>query len=101
MSGSIANVRLSPHARYDIADAVDYYRSIHADLPAKFVDELEQLLQFIQLHPELYQRLRHHLSIRRAVMHHFPYVVAYDRFEGDIVVLRVWCSHKDPASLLP
>ena len=92
-------VFFSPRAEYDIRAAVSYYQTIHRTIAERFVEEMESLLRVIEEHPDSFQRVNQNSSIRRAVMHHFPHIIAYDRTDKAIMVLRVRSAKQDIANL--
>lgn len=93
-------VEFSPRASLDVSTAFAYYKDIRHDLAQGFIEELDWVLVFIASHPHSFQRVRDDSNIRRAVMHRFPYVIAYELWQEKIIVLRVRSSHQDPAGLI-
>ena len=93
-------IQFSPRAQNDIADAFHHYRTVHLQLAARFMDEMQQTLFFIQSHPNSFQHVQENSTIRRAVMHSFPHIIAYDTLENSLIILRVRSSRQNPSGLL-
>lgn len=92
-------VEFSARAEQDLLAIFRYYNDLNVTLPKRFMEELDWLIERIQSHPYSFQRVREESDIRRAVMHLFPHIIAYDVWQQRIVILRVRSSRQDPAGL--
>ena len=86
------NVR--PPAELDILDAYDWYERTHRGLGETFVGEIDIALERICAHPFVFREVE--TSIRRAVLHTFPYLIFYTVDEFSIEVLGVLHAAQDP-----
>ncbi|TDD67612.1 type II toxin-antitoxin system RelE/ParE family toxin [Jiangella aurantiaca] len=97
-------VRLRERARWDIEDAISYYRKEHAQQSAlDFIDALERVYAMIGRHPGAGStRYGHELGLpglRTAPVERFPYLVFYVEREDHLDVWRVLHTKRDiPAS---
>lgn len=82
-------------AEADIQEAFDWYEGRTEGLGAEFLHAVDYALASIQRNPLGYQSV--YRSIRRAVVHRFPYIVLYVVRERDIAILACVDSRRDPA----
>ena len=99
MDQTVSAIHFSPRAQQDVATAFKHYEQVHVGLGGRFLAELDAMLHLVARHPQSFQSI--HNDIRRAVMHRFPYIIAYEIWQGSVIVLRVRASHQDPKTLLP
>jgi toxin ParE1/3/4 len=87
---------VSPEARDDIAEAIDWFRERSPELSARFRLELEETYLRISEHPEIHPLV--YRSFRRALLRHFPYSVYYVVHEDAAVVVGVVHQAQHPST---
>lgn len=83
-----------PAARADLLEARTWYESQRAGLGADVTAAVEETLQRIGDHPELYPEVRP--GLRRVVLFDFPYSVFYRRASAVIEVIAIFHHRRDP-----
>ena len=68
-------VRYSPEALADVAEAFSWYQAQRPGLGWEFVGELEATLSLLQRMPQAGPEV--HRALRRALLRRFPYAVYY------------------------
>ena len=81
-------------AERDIIETTKYYETQQTGLGIKFLEQLEQYLERIQTHPELFQIKRP--PYREAFIKKFPYLIIYEFIENKVVVYAVFNTRKNP-----
>lgn len=90
-----AELRLTPPAEQDVAEAYAWYEDQRPGLGEDFLQRLEACLAAVQRSPELLSVA--HEDYRRALVRRFPYAVFYS-FEADAVTVHaVFHTARDPA----
>lgn len=79
----VYNVVFHRSARSDIAEICDWYAGKREGLDTKFLLSLEEKIEHIRVHPEIYQA--YYRDVRRVALSHFPYALYY-RLVGKIFV---------------
>ncbi|MFO0691712.1 MAG: type II toxin-antitoxin system RelE/ParE family toxin [Myxococcota bacterium] len=87
-------VRLTPEAEADVAQARDWYAERAEQLGADFVASVDAALEQVEAFAELAPIV--HASVRRTLLHRFPYGVFYTIEGGEIVVLGCFHARRDP-----
>lgn len=82
-------------AEADIEEAFAWYEARAEGLGAEFLQAVDAALASIQRHPQGYQIV--YRSMRRAVVHRFPYIVLYVVRAQDIAIVACVDSRRDPA----
>jgi plasmid stabilization system protein ParE len=77
------------HARFDIAEAADWYERQSVGLGVEFVRAVNAMVASIHRNPEQYQRIRGRL--RRAALRRFPYGIFYVSSADEVTILG--CIH--------
>lgn len=70
-----------PLAREEMADAIDYYTAIDAQLATRLADEIDILIADVQAAPlrwGFYEPLIEHRRWRRRLATGFPYILIYE-----------------------
>ncbi len=88
-------VIVRPEAELDINDAYAWYEERSSGLGAQFLGAIDEALLLASREPEIFQRV--HLSVRRALIHRFPYGIFYTIEPGRIVVLAVMHTARHPS----
>jgi toxin ParE1/3/4 len=81
-------------ARAEFDDAADWYEQRRAGLGASFTSAVQQVLSQISGQPELYPRV--YRDIREALVSGYPYCIYYREEPGQVVVLSVFHTARDP-----
>lgn len=87
-------VRIRPEAAQDLEDAAIWYEEQGRGLGHQFLDEVRRALARVVEQPQLYPSV--HRTIRRALIHRFPFGVFYRVEVGSIVVVAVMHGSRDP-----
>jgi plasmid stabilization system protein ParE len=88
-------LEFTPNAEVDIDEATLWYFEQEPELAARFVIELERVLDQILENPNAWTVIEP--DIRRALLRTFPYAVIY-RIEDDVIqVAMITHQHRDPA----
>lgn len=64
-----------------------------------FRHEVDAIFDAVKQYPRLYQRVGLHETIRRAVLHRFPFVIVYQIGDETITVLAVMPSRAKPTKV--
>ena len=83
-----------PLAQADIDDAVTWYEQQQSGLGSRFLDVLDHVFKRIRETPLQFPTVS--VSIRRALLHTFPYAVYFRETEQAVVILAVLHLHRDP-----
>jgi plasmid stabilization system protein ParE len=89
-------VRLTPEAEADVTEAYAWYGDRGSELGSDFLRAFDRVLEILGEHPEAYPAV--HGSLRRALMHRFPYCVLYIRDPEGLVVLGCFHARRDPTA---
>jgi plasmid stabilization system protein ParE len=83
------SVHVRRAAELDVAEALEWYEAQQVGLAAEFCAEFESLIERLSETPLIFpERYR---SIRRALLHRFPYLVWYRIQDSEVTVLA--CTH--------
>ncbi len=86
-----------PEAAAEVEEAFLWYESQSLGLGTEFLRSLEACLAHIQRFPLAASEVHH--SMRRAILHRFPYGVFYLSSEGKLTVYAVFHFSRDPVHL--
>lgn len=86
---------IRPEAEADLAEAKRWYEQRREGLGADFLLCVEEALQRMGRHPELYPVV--YKDVRRAVIRRFPYGIFYRLMGEEIVVIGVLHGRRDPS----
>ena len=87
-------IRLLPEAKDEFDAAVDWYEQQRPGLGTAFLERVRETFARIASNPQLHAAV--HQDVRRAVVRKFPYGVLYKEEAGEIVVVAVFHSARDP-----
>src|SRR6267142_4191496 len=87
-------IRFSSDADAELAEARQWYAHQREDLDLEFMDSVDEALTQVVRNPHLYPIL--YRNLRRAVVRRFPFAVFYEVTAGEIHVLAVFHSRRDP-----
>lgn len=85
-------ISFRPQARAEIREARGWYEAQVAGLGRAFIAELDATLAFLRLHPQMYAAVTDEGTVRRALLHRFPYSLVYEVMSADTIVVLA-CRH--------
>jgi plasmid stabilization system protein ParE len=88
-------VRLVDEAEADIREARQWYRRQRPALASRFIEAVATGLHVIESYPEAQPRV--HGSVRRLLLHGFPYALFYFIDVDGIVVTGCFHTARDPS----
>jgi plasmid stabilization system protein ParE len=88
-------VRLLPEARAEFDNDADRYERQQAGLGVDFVAKVGDVLRRIAANPRLHAVV--YQDVRKAVVKRFPYVVLYHEEPGEVIVIAVFHTSRDPS----
>lgn len=89
------SVRFLPEAREEFDRATDWYAARGRALGRDFVACVKEVIKRIAANPNIHATV--HGDVRKAVVSRFPYVVLYKEEAGDLLVVSVFHTSRDPA----
>jgi toxin ParE1/3/4 len=88
-------IRLLPEAKAEFDSAADWYEQKQKGLGIDFILRVGEVFKRIAgnpgMHPVVYK------DVRRALLKKFPYVVLYREDQGEIIVIAVFHTSRNPA----
>lgn len=87
-------IRFTPEADDEIAEARQWYARQRDNLDAEFMHSIDEALTRIATNPNQYPTV--YRTLRRAVVHRFPFAIFYDFATDEIQVVAVFHSRRDP-----
>ena len=84
----------TPEAAQDILDAIQWYEQQRDGLGKRFRSSLETVFEQIARMPDLHRVI--YLCVRRALTPGFPFSVYYRVDQGEVVILAVIHTSRDP-----
>lgn len=88
-------IRLLPEAKDEYDAAVDWYEQQQAGLGAVFIARVREVLRRISGNPQLHSVV--YQDVRKALVSKFPYVVLYREDAGEVIVISVFHTSRDPS----
>lgn len=90
-------LRIRDDARDDIVTGFKWYEEKSEGLGARFIDEVEMMIEYLAGYPEHFQ-IKTKRRYREAILKIFPYVIIYEirKKENEIVVYSVFPTKDDP-----
>jgi toxin ParE1/3/4 len=82
-------------ARAEFDDAADWYEQRRAGLGAAFTAAVQRVLDQISAQPDFYPQV--YQEVREALVAGYPYCVYYREEPGQVVVLSVFHTARDPS----
>lgn len=86
--------RFTSPAELELKEAIEFYESAQNGLGAKFLEEVEAVVQLIETHPLAWARLSP--RTRRCCLHRFPYGLFYQVRGDEVLILSVMDLRRDP-----
>jgi len=87
-------IRFTPEADDEIAEARQWYARQRDNLDAEFMQSIDEALTRIATNPNQYPTV--YLTLRRAVVRHFPFAIFYEFATDEIQVIAIFHSRRDP-----
>lgn len=88
-------VRFLPEAQAEFDTAIDWYKDRGADSAKDLVARVQAVVKRIAATPKMDAAV--HGDVRKAVLARFPYVVLYREDAGELIVISVFHTSRDPA----
>jgi toxin ParE1/3/4 len=88
-------LRLLPEARAEYDDAIDWYEARQPGLGQQFVVRIGEVFRRIAANPRVHAKVYH--EARKAVVKQFPFVVIYQEDAGEVIVISVFHTSRDPS----
>jgi toxin ParE1/3/4 len=88
-------LRLLPEAKTEFDDGADWYEQQRAGLGVDFIARVREVLNRIAANPQLHATV--YGDVRKAVVTQFPYVVLYREDGGEVIVIAVFHTARDPS----
>lgn len=85
---------IRPEAEADLEDARNWYERQDAGLGDEFLESVGEAFEKILLMPQLHRMI--HQDVRRALTRRFPFAVYYRIENGEVMILAVIHSRRDP-----
>ena len=87
-------VKLTPHAEHELAEAIAYYERQYPGLGKRFLLEVLRCRRLIAAFPEAWHPLDD--TFRRCRLNHFPYGLIYTVRDHSILVVSISHLHRRP-----
>lgn len=87
-------IEFLPEAKTELDDAVQYYELQVKDLGVTFKSIARSTVKRIATYPTAWTEIRP--SIRRCIMHKFPYNVLYSIEDDSILIIAIAHHHRNP-----
>lgn len=87
--------RFLPEAEDELDEAHDWYEAIRPGLGDALVNLVDAIVLRVAQLPTLHQIV--YRDVRRAVVRGYPYVVLYREDAGELIVVAVFHTSRDPA----
>ena len=88
-------VRLLPEAKDEFDAAVDWYEQQRPGLGVSFLARVREVFGRVAANPRMHAAV--YQGVRKAVVRRFPYVVLYREEPGEVVVIAVFHTARDPS----
>jgi toxin ParE1/3/4 len=91
----ILPIRLLPEARIDLNEAVDWYERRRRGLGSRFFAQVQAAFNRIAANPQMHAPV--YGPVRKARVPRYPYIVVYREEPGEVVVISVFHTSRDPS----
>lgn len=88
-------LRLLPEARAEYDEAAKWYEQQQPGLGVDFVAKVREVFTRIAANPKMHAKV--YGEVRKAVVKRFPYIVLHQEDPGEVVVISVFHTSRDPA----
>jgi plasmid stabilization system protein ParE len=89
-----SNVRVTPAAEWDIAEAFSWYENAQPGLGHRFLGAIRDATDLIVTNPELFAPV--YQDMRRVLLRVFPYALFYVIEDDEVVVLGCFHGRRHP-----
>lgn len=87
-------LKVKQEAEEDLRDGYLWFESKSKGLGERFLEEVEQVTQYISEYPHHFQIK--YKNYREALLPHFPYLVIFEIFKDEVVVFSIFPALRDP-----
>ncbi|MEA2072910.1 MAG: type II toxin-antitoxin system RelE/ParE family toxin [Campylobacterota bacterium] len=87
-------IEFLPEAKYELDDAVDFYELQLQGLGGTFKNIAKSTIKRVSMFPTAWTEIKP--SIRRCIMHKFPYNVLYSIEKDCILIIAIAHHHRNP-----
>jgi toxin ParE1/3/4 len=87
-------VRFLPEAQTEFDTAVDWYKQRGTDLAKDFIARIKAVVKRIATNPKMHATVYN--DVRKAVVTRFPYIVLYREDAGELIVISVSHTSRNP-----
>lgn len=88
-------IRFLPEAKAEFDAGSDWYEQQRVGLGVDFIARVREVLTRLAVNPSLHAAV--YGDVRKAVVRQFPYVVLYREDAGEVVVIAVFHTARDPS----
>jgi plasmid stabilization system protein ParE len=88
-------LKIKDEAEQDIIDGFSFYVRKGSNLGERFVNEVEDVFDYIENYPEHFQVVYN--EHRQRLLKSFPYVVIYKIIGNEVIVFSVFPAKSNPA----
>jgi plasmid stabilization system protein ParE len=88
-------IRLLPEATDELTEAVDWYKLQRPGLGKQFLSTIRRVIRSVAANPKMHAVV--YKDVRKAVVPVYPYIVLYREEQGELVVVSVFHTSRDPA----
>lgn len=88
------SVKLEKDARFDLAEAYDWYTGKSEFLAKRFLASIRETIVFLETNPLLFQLA--YKSFRQAPVKIFPYLLFYKIINQEVIIYRVFHTKRNP-----
>ena len=92
-------LEIKEEAYRDIQDAYNYYESKQIGLGDRFVEELEEKINYIQVYPLHFREIED--DFRQVLIDIFPYQIIYEFNNTNIIIYSVFNAYQNPENKPP
>jgi len=90
----MTHLRFHPEADLEMMEAAVIYETLQPDLGKRFLSEVRNALNHIQINPQLYPVI--YLDVRKCITKTFPFKILFRRIGDQIVVMAVMHQRRHP-----
>ena len=88
-------IRFRPEAQDEFDDSADWYEQRRPGLGVKFIAKVREVLARISANPRMHAKV--YGDVRKAIVTSFPFVIIYCEEGGELVVVSVFHTSRDPS----
>ncbi len=88
------SIKLEKDARFDLADAYDWYAAKSDFLAKRFLASVQETKEFLETNPMLFQLT--YKTFRQAPVKIFPYLILYKVINEEVIIYRVFHTKRNP-----